>query len=227
MNSITGTPNPAVLPTAYHGYGKASRELPPILKLPKEVLNLIVEELVKQNNLTSLIPLRFVCKHIANLPAVQKTTNATQINVRIQDISQPSIPLVAWYHDCLHCPLTEYLSAAATRSGMLDLLQWLREKECPWDALTCFAAAKGGHLEVLKWARTNGCPWDADICSAAASADHLEVLQWARTNGCEWNVATCAYAAREGHLEVLQWARANGCPWGAIYLRVCGKRWPH
>jgi hypothetical protein len=44
--------------------------------------------------------------------------------------------------------------------GHLEVLQWLRANECPWDEGTCRWAAKCGKLEVLQWARANGCPWD-------------------------------------------------------------------
>jgi len=35
----------------------------------------------------------------------------------------------------------------------------------------------GGHLEVLQWLRANDCPWDKDTCSHSAGDGHLEVLQ--------------------------------------------------
>jgi hypothetical protein len=48
-------------------------------------------------------------------------------------------------------------------------------------------AAAGGHLEVLKWLREEGCPWDADACACAArGGGQMEVLRWARANGCPW-----------------------------------------
>ncbi len=222
MNSITSTSNPTVLPSAYNGYGNANKELPPLLKLPKEVLNLIVLELVKQK--TSLIPLRFVCKRIANLPGVvqtEKDKKAAQIRKSISyaaenALGQGTISLVRWYHERLHYPLTSKSSAVAASGGNLAMLQWLREKRCPWDSGTCFDAAEGGHLEVLQWAHANGCPWNEWTCTAAAEGGHLEALQWARANGCPWTDRTCAYAASGGHLEVLQWARANGCPWDEL-----------
>ena len=95
--------------------------------------------------------------------------------------------------------------------------------------MTCANAAKGGHLEILQWARENDCPWDSSTCSYAASGGHLEdaevgarerlpvgrgdvlgtrrraatsrTLKWARENDCPWDEGTCAYAARGGHLE--------------------------
>ncbi len=53
---INPTSNQVALPSAYLGYGEASQGLPPILRLPKEVLDLIVDKLANQN--TPLIPLR-------------------------------------------------------------------------------------------------------------------------------------------------------------------------
>ena len=43
----------------------------------------------------------------------------------------------------------------------MEVLQLLRENDCPWDASTCHAAALGGHLAVLRWARERNCPWNA------------------------------------------------------------------
>ncbi len=83
----------------------------------------------------------------------------------------------------------------AAKYGQLDVLQWLRENGCPWNAVTCSAAAEGGHLSCLQWRRENGCPWNFFTCSAAASGGHLSCLRWARENGCVWDVTTCDAAA--------------------------------
>jgi hypothetical protein len=107
------------------------------------------------------------------------------------------------------------MCATAARDGRLEVLQWLRNRGCAWDANTCSEAAKGGHLAVLQWARANGCDWDGGTCAGAASYGRLAVLQWARANGCDWDADTCSEAAKGGHLAVLQWARANGCDWDA------------
>ena len=54
------------------------------------------------------------------------------------------------------------------------MLKWARERECPWhDVSTCASAAAGGHLEVLRWLRQHGCEWDADTCRCAARRGHL------------------------------------------------------
>ena len=79
---------------------------------------------------------------------------------------------------------------AAARSGQLEALKWLREKDAPWDEVTCVCAAMGGHLEVLQWMRANGCLWDERTCEIAAQNDHLEVLQWAHENGSQWDAET-------------------------------------
>ena len=65
----------------------------------------------------------------------------------------------------------------------MDVLQWAREHECPWDEQTCEAAAQGGHLDVLQWARERDCPWDESTCMCAAQSAPLEVLRWAMEHG--------------------------------------------
>ena len=57
------------------------------------------------------------------------------------------------------------------------MLQWARDKGCPWGGRTCSEAAKIGQFEALKWARYNGCPWDEHTCSHAAAEGRLDMLQ--------------------------------------------------
>jgi hypothetical protein len=108
--------------------------------------------------------------------------------------------------------------ASAAGGGHLEVLRWLRRRDCPWDPLNpnggrdcCAYAAEGGHLEVLQWARGHGCPWDDKTCAGAARGGHLEVLQWARERDCPWDWETCENAWTGVHLAVLKWARENGC----------------
>ena len=112
--------------------------------------------------------------------------------------------------------LTVNLCTSAAKGGQLEVLEWLRENECPWDKNTCKEAAYSGHLEVLQWARENDCPWDENTCRAAAYGGHLEVLQWARENGCPWNEDM--RAASGG-----QEARENGCPWDEDTCKDAGR----
>jgi len=90
----------------------------------------------------------------------------------------------------------------------------------------CAHAARNGHLDILQWARTNDCPWNKWTCSNAARNGHLEILQWTRKHGCPWSRWTCIYAARNGHLEILQWAIANGCDHNNVEVnkRTCVER---
>ena len=101
----------------------------------------------------------------------------------------------------------------AAEQGYQSVLEWLRERGCPWNKWTCANVASGGHLSVLQWAREHGCEWDSWTCAYAAQGGHLSVLRWARSQDCPWNGFTCAYAALGGHLAVLQWLREQDCPW--------------
>ena len=118
--------------------------------------------------------------------------------------------------------LNEACSYAA-RCGNREVLEWLHNTGCPWDAWTTCAAAASGLLEVVKWLHNHGCPWDEITCAYAAQSGHLHVLQWAREHHCPWNSMTPAWAAGGGQLEVLQWARERGCPWDT--RNVFTRRW--
>ena len=80
-------------------------------------------------------------------------------------------------------------------------------------SLLVLVQPRGGHLEILQWLRENNCPWDEWTCNMAATKGDLEILKWARDNECPWSKATCFYAINSDKFEVLQWLKANGCPW--------------
>ena len=77
--------------------------------------------------------------------------------------------------------------AVAAKSGELEIVQWLRERDCRWDFWVCSDAAQSGHLEILQWAREAGCPWSERTCATAAKAGDWVMLQWARGQGCPWD----------------------------------------
>ena len=83
----------------------------------------------------------------------------------------------------------ERFCAQMALNGNVELLQFLRGKECPWDSWTCHYAALNGHLECLQYAHENGCPWNE---SYNKDTDTFE--------------GTCSNAAKNGHLECLKYA---------------------
>ena len=60
----------------------------------------------------------------------------------------------------------------------LNRIQWAYHNGCAcvWNVFSCEEAARGGHLEVLKWIKEKNCHWDFGTCEAAARGGHLEVL---------------------------------------------------
>jgi hypothetical protein len=112
-----------------------------------------------------------------------------------------------------NCPWDKYTCSWAAKHGHLEVLKWARLQNCPWDEYVCIWSAYCGHLKVLKWAHFQGCPRNRHTCSYAAQGGHLEVLKWARECGYLWDTWTCTWAAAAGHLEVIKWALDNGCPW--------------
>mmetsp|Transcript_39473 Transcript_39473/g.77075 ORF Transcript_39473/g.77075 Transcript_39473/m.77075 type:complete len:167 (+) Transcript_39473:534-1034(+) len=93
------------------------------------------------------------------------------------------------------------------------MMQWLRERGCPWDWRTCCGAARNGHLEILQWAREQECPWNEWTCAGATAGGHFDILKWARANECPWNSKACWSAAANNKLGVLRWALEHGCPY--------------
>jgi hypothetical protein len=49
-------------------------------------------------------------------------------------------------------------------NGNLEMLKYVHEKKCPWDADTCLNAVELDRLDCLKYAVENKCSWDKKKC---------------------------------------------------------------
>jgi hypothetical protein len=107
--------------------------------------------------------------------------------------------------------------------GHLALCQHLHSEQCPCDEDAVAWAGCEDHIEVVKWLVQQGCPYDAaDVCSEAAENGRLAVIQYMlsleRPSSDELTNALNA-AARYRHLQVAAWLRQQGA--GATGLLSC------
>mmetsp|Transcript_22051 Transcript_22051/g.31597 ORF Transcript_22051/g.31597 Transcript_22051/m.31597 type:complete len:299 (+) Transcript_22051:39-935(+) len=102
---------------------------------------------------------------------------------------------------------------AASRKGNLDIMKWLKSKDCAWDERVFTISSQNGNLFVMKWLKETGCPWVARTFSAAALYGYLENMKWLNENNCPWGATTFAAAADNGRLENLKWLKEKSCPW--------------
>jgi len=60
-------------------------------------------------------------------------------------------------------------------------------------------------MNVLKWLHDNGCPWDATVCAYAAKYGQFEMLKYLLQNGCPIDDRAIKYATDEGHSVIVNW----------------------
>lgn len=59
----------------------------------------------------------------------------------------------------------EYFIANVVLTANVELVKWCRErKKCAWDWQSTYAAGFQNHLDVLKYLVENGCTYDAMVC---------------------------------------------------------------
>ena len=107
---------------------------------------------------------------------------------------------------------TEAVFANACYNNDVDLILWLYNKDCPWDASAPASAALGGHFKLLQFLHEFGCPWDTTTCAMAATRDDMMFLEYAREHLAEWDEETTVNAACNPDEEVLKYCVKNGCP---------------
>ncbi|PNH00149.1 hypothetical protein TSOC_014044, partial [Tetrabaena socialis] len=138
------------------------------------------------------------------------------------------LPVVAWLVETLGAAaaLTADVFAGAVTSGSTELLAWLHQHGCPWDASAFSAAAGWGSEEQLEWLAERGCPMGDDgkpYLHALLNSD-LAMLRCLQRLGCPWGPvgrtftsAVSSFASitplrRKQRLLALTWLVEQGCP---------------
>ena len=65
-------------------------------------------------------------------------------------------------YDCLQAHERDVCRLAA-KHDMEEILWWAHSEEFEWDSWTCAHAAENGNLDLLKWLRERDCPWDSKV----------------------------------------------------------------
>ncbi|PNH02074.1 Ankyrin repeat domain-containing protein [Tetrabaena socialis] len=138
------------------------------------------------------------------------------------------LPVVAWLVEVLGAAtaLTADVCKFAASSGSSELLAWLHERGCPWDASVFAAAAGGGSEQQLEWLVERGCPMgdDGEPYQRALENTDLAMLRRLRLLRCPWGSSglklTCAIRTwrtrtlfmRKQLQLALTWLEEQGCP---------------
>jgi|SRR5579872_6912883 len=112
--------------------------------------------------------------------------------------------------------------------GSKKMLKWAKSMGYHWDIRMCAcAAAECGSMEIIKWIRPKDCKYGSLLCTKAAKNGHLHFLMMVVSDGGKWNHHTCASAAiTGGHLEVFRWIMANSTVSPATVLSA-KQKWPN
>jgi hypothetical protein len=103
-------------------------------------------------------------------------------------------------------------------------VEWARNNGCciKW---ICRRVSRSGKLEVLQWVHDEGYNWDLlVVCRRAAEHGSLNILKWLHANGfTDYHKWLCLWAATFGHVPILEWAYDNyfGRTKDDLYLAAC------
>lgn len=89
-----------------------------------------------------------------------------------------------WLHKHCQAPLDTPIAREVASTGDTEMLQWLVDHDCPFNAAATLEACKWGHLEALIWLWERGCPWHEVQCAhMARGRDDQEMLDWIHKHG--------------------------------------------
>ena len=111
--------------------------------------------------------------------------------------------------------LSPIVFADAVFDEDLELLTWLKEKECPWDSRTFYNAAEIYNFEIIKWLTEQGCPWDSEVFEHLLhnfGDEHTYIFEYLISNGCPCDDPNLYGYAYETNTSVLQMLKDYGGP---------------
>ncbi|KXZ47191.1 hypothetical protein GPECTOR_37g197 [Gonium pectorale] len=147
--------------------------------------------------------------------------------------SNGHLPVLAWLVETFGAGAVRMgpdLLVAAAESGSVQLMAWLRERGCGWDASAITAAADSGCEEAVEWLVVQGCPvqGNGDPYSCACFNGDLAMAAVLRRLGAPWGPAgaVAVPSARGAPLPLLRWLLEEGCPVGdfSAAQRAAAKR---
>ncbi|KXZ42159.1 hypothetical protein GPECTOR_193g316 [Gonium pectorale] len=126
------------------------------------------------------------------------------------------------------------LLVAAAESGSVQLMAWLRERGCGWDASAITKAADSGCEEAVEWLVAQGCPvqGNGEPYFGACRNGDLAMAVALRRLGVPWGPPGAVFvrAARQAPPPMLRWLVEEDCPverfthvLAAIHRRDCGR----
>jgi hypothetical protein len=114
---------------------------------------------------------------------------------------------------------TSATCATAARMGHLSLLQQLRQHGCPWDDNEIGSnASRSGNVQMLQWLSEQGIVFTKFALAGAAAGGHIAACEHLRfTERCPWSPQACMVAAEANQVHALKWLQEHGCPCDHIH----------
>jgi hypothetical protein len=98
---------------------------------------------------------------------------------------------------------------SAATGGSLEAVQWLWDKDFPWNGAVLSAAGSGGHRKILRWLEEASVlppPEFRTFLKGSCKSGDLEIATWFLERGFRVDLASGAeVATAEGHLPLLKW----------------------
>jgi len=117
------------------------------------------------------------------------------------------------------CKIAKAALNAAAKGGHVECVKFIINNQLySLDVAVFVAASKSNNLFLLQYLKEKNCPWNASVC--AGSIYNTTTLVYLRESGCPWDEKTLEFAAMAGQFYSLKYAHENGCPgWNYNRLR--------
>lgn len=101
---------------------------------------------------------------------------------------------------------------AATFSGDIDIVEWLRANRCPWTSFSLFGPAINDDVQMIGHLLKQGCPLNSNAINIAVRKGSLKAAKLLHAASCPLEAKTFYSAAMQPDLTILQWLLKEKCP---------------
>ena len=92
-----------------------------------------------------------------------------------------------WIYNVKGVPIDAEAIKSAVAAGSEGVMRWLQQHGAVCNQVTCCTAARHGNLEVMQLLRDAQCPQVGTVTEAAVSGGDLDALRWLLQHGCPVN----------------------------------------
>lgn len=116
-------------------------------------------------------------------------------------------------------------AAKNTKSNIIEILSWLKEKKCPYRSETLYYNYMHINIDILRWLNNNVIPFDDFECNYKLVDFYIndtsfDIIKYLDKNNGIFTKDMYVYAIMLNDFDLIKWLNKNNCPFDENIFRI-------